>query len=1127
MRKENKTIFSIVVCTFNGEKHIRKCLDSLMKLDFPKSAYEIIVVDDCSTDSTKEIVREYPVRLLEHTKNQGIAGARNTGLKNVKGKIYVCFDDDCYVEKSWLKNLEKAYKDTNIKDLNGVGGVIRLSKKGSIIEKYLDKSGYGNPSPVYYGKSKNPLKRFYAYLKGMFAETEQDPKNILEVSEIWGANCSFPVETLKKINGWDETLSGVEDTDLCDRIKKAFPNKKFLCVQNAVLYHDHQLSLKSFLLKPYQRGPAILAFYQKNNKIPPVFPFPLGILLLSIFALLITPLHSALSLLLLPLAFYSWWIIKAIKQKDMYILLFPFIQVSYEFFSILGLVKGYIQNTPKITISFSQYMLAGILFFGAITNFFIINNVNYYFLREILATIYILFLPGLLISWAAKLQFKGVWELFAYSVGISIVSVMLFGLSINYAFPYLYTHISLLHNVLSQKPLSLPSILYSFDFLLGLLWTYILIRKNSIPFEIVRSFSIKNILFGLVPVLFPVLAIMGAVSLNNNASNIFTMIMIAAISFFIFILVVLRDKISEHIFPWTLFMIALSLLFMTSLRGWYITGHDINLEYFVFQLTKAQGIWKITNFQDPYNACLSITILPTIVSILTHIKDAYIYKIIFQILFSTSIITTYLFIRKFLSPYLAFLGTFVIVSLPTFMTDMPMLNRQEIALLFFALLLNTLFTKHFPKLTKFSVFVVFALGMLVSHYSTTYLALLLFLMSYLMHIPLRLATLHRKTRSFAQKIYQKLGFVDSKPNLHVGMVLILVVTTILWNVNITNTSSGIVKTVTKVFNLLHASKVTNPSPYVLATNKNPSEQTLLNIYIDTTTKLIHKFNDDTAFLSKNIYSQYPVSVAKGATLPLTNFGQELLKLHIRAFTINDVLKQLYAKIIQIFIVVGFVAIFFLKKHISNFEKEYLILTISFFVILMVQVLLPNGSIDYGLLRLFQQGMILFSLPLIIGGLALLSIFDKIHKSIKIYGLTFIFVLFFLYLSGFIPNITGGYYPQLNVNNGGFYYDAYYTSTTDILSMTWLNDNGNKKTPVQSDWFALNKIHAYEKFYTIDAMIPSSIRINSYVYLSTFNTTSKSIIEYVNSDPIYYTYDFAILNNNKNLIYSNGNSKIYR
>lgn len=76
--------FSIIVCSYNGSRTIRSCMESLQKLDYPNK--EIIVVNDGSTDDLIKIVEEYPVKLIS-TPNRGLSSARNTGLPTLKVKL--------------------------------------------------------------------------------------------------------------------------------------------------------------------------------------------------------------------------------------------------------------------------------------------------------------------------------------------------------------------------------------------------------------------------------------------------------------------------------------------------------------------------------------------------------------------------------------------------------------------------------------------------------------------------------------------------------------------------------------------------------------------------------------------------------------------------------------------------------------------------------------------------------------------------------------------------------------------------------------------------------------------------------------------------------------------------------
>lgn len=107
---------SIVICTYNGSRTIRGCLEGVARLDYPD--FEVIVVDDGSTDATADIVREYDVRLIQ-TENLGLSHARNTGMLAARGDIIAYIDDDAYPDPQWLQYLAAAFRTTNHA---GIGG---------------------------------------------------------------------------------------------------------------------------------------------------------------------------------------------------------------------------------------------------------------------------------------------------------------------------------------------------------------------------------------------------------------------------------------------------------------------------------------------------------------------------------------------------------------------------------------------------------------------------------------------------------------------------------------------------------------------------------------------------------------------------------------------------------------------------------------------------------------------------------------------------------------------------------------------------------------------------------------------------------------------------------------------
>lgn len=110
-------ILSIVVPVYNVAKYLPKCLDSLLNQDIGLDDYEIIVVNDGSTDASGEIAQDYAGRfsniVLLNQENKGLSAARNSGIGSAKGKYIQFVDSDDYLQPNVLKSLvEKMERDS-------------------------------------------------------------------------------------------------------------------------------------------------------------------------------------------------------------------------------------------------------------------------------------------------------------------------------------------------------------------------------------------------------------------------------------------------------------------------------------------------------------------------------------------------------------------------------------------------------------------------------------------------------------------------------------------------------------------------------------------------------------------------------------------------------------------------------------------------------------------------------------------------------------------------------------------------------------------------------------------------------------------------------------------------------
>lgn len=372
------------------------------------------------------------------------------------------------------------------------------------------------------------------------------------------------------------------------------------------------------------------------------------------------------------------------------------------------------KNDPKRYFGF-------LLFFLLVTDLLIIFD--FPIARQVFAFVYFTFVPGLLILHILKLERLEFLKKFVLSIGLSLVFLMFGGLFVNSLYPYI------------SRPLSLIPLLVFFNIAIILL-TLVAYYKSRDTFDVKEVFNFNLDLKGklvspmLLPILFPFLAVFGTYLMNTEGNNIVLLIMLILIPAYVIAVVLLENKIPRATYPIAILMIAMSLLFMHSLTSKFITGSDIHLEFYVFQLTKYNYHWDMSVFNHAYNACLSITILPTVYLRLVSIKDMYIYKLLMQILFSTISLVLLEVFSRYLKDRFAFVSAMFFISQSTFIFELPEHIRQEIAFLFFALFVLILFDQEIGNIKRNVLASIFILGIVTSHYTTAYVTLFLLVVTY-------------------------------------------------------------------------------------------------------------------------------------------------------------------------------------------------------------------------------------------------------------------------------------------------------------------------------------------------------------------------------------------------------------
>jgi glycosyltransferase involved in cell wall biosynthesis len=233
--------FSVIVPTFNRLDEIRELLQSLERQTLAKEKFEVIIVDDGSTDETEAFVSgliEAGTLNLSFYKqdHKGPGPARNTGMEKAKGEYYIFVDSDCIADENWLK----AYDLALTEPVAGFGGPDKVRSDFSPLQKAID---YSMTSFIttggIRGSSKKKISKYY-------------PRSF---------NMGVHADVYKKIGGFG-TLRHGQDIEFTHRIRS---QGKTVKVMDAVVFHKRRTSLWRFFKQVYNWGVARINLYKINK----------------------------------------------------------------------------------------------------------------------------------------------------------------------------------------------------------------------------------------------------------------------------------------------------------------------------------------------------------------------------------------------------------------------------------------------------------------------------------------------------------------------------------------------------------------------------------------------------------------------------------------------------------------------------------------------------------------------------------------------------------------------------------------------------------------------------------------------------------------------------------------------
>ena len=226
MQKESAPYVSIAVCIYNGAKTLEVTIESLLKQSYPKDMYEIILLDDGSTDRSPEICayfmeeskNELPLITYVQQKNSGLTAARNTSVSISKGQIIAFIDQDAMATKDWILHIANKFQTSPLPKI--VGGPVLLLNKDSKFASLMYDS--------------------------FFSDYMKDKHTVI------GTNMAFSRSLLMDEKPFHPSLiHRGDETYIFHKLKaKVTPEQ----IPRAAVYHETPASIKAWLKTRYEGG---------------------------------------------------------------------------------------------------------------------------------------------------------------------------------------------------------------------------------------------------------------------------------------------------------------------------------------------------------------------------------------------------------------------------------------------------------------------------------------------------------------------------------------------------------------------------------------------------------------------------------------------------------------------------------------------------------------------------------------------------------------------------------------------------------------------------------------------------------------------------------------------------------
>ena len=326
---------SVVVNTFNRRDELETCLDSLLS-QVTSATFEIIVVNDASTDGTDELLESLPVTALRAPTNEGLALGRNRGASAARSQLIAFLDDDELVEPTWVDKVLAAWSDVP-SDVKVVCTTPTPFPGKSFNRRYLR---WQNPLvPIgLLPPGKLPLteriRRYLQRINGL-------PPHGAHIGYAPGGSITIRAEAFWKIGGYQpHNFAAGEDDYFCEALRGEFGESCIAHASSLGLFHNFKPGFRDSMNRNFRYGKGHGELFRHAGSAPVLQPLPALLIPLGLGSALLVGWWSVLIVVAVPYLITLPHLLRSARSSGPLILTFPPVMALLEFFDWAGFASA-------------------------------------------------------------------------------------------------------------------------------------------------------------------------------------------------------------------------------------------------------------------------------------------------------------------------------------------------------------------------------------------------------------------------------------------------------------------------------------------------------------------------------------------------------------------------------------------------------------------------------------------------------------------------------------------------------------------------------------------------------------------------------------------------------------------